>query len=235
MSALDARAIQRILISIGYDLGKTGADGVIGRMTTAAIAAFQQSRGLKVKWPGTIGPMTQAALVAASSDPSPRPIVLPWMEEAGRRLGLREREDNVELRAWLKSDGASVGDPAKLPWCGDFVETAVALTLPHEPLPANPYLARNWLKFGRPVPPAPGAVLVFWRASRTSIEGHVAFYVRENKDQFLILGGNQLNQVSETWIAKDRLLGARWPSTFDLPTTGAAWTTQSGANSANEA
>lgn len=45
MSALDARAILRILISIGYDLGKAGADGVIGRLTTAAITAFQASRG----------------------------------------------------------------------------------------------------------------------------------------------------------------------------------------------
>jgi hypothetical protein len=64
--------------------------------------------------------------------------------------------------------------------------------------------------------------------------GHIDFYLRENKDQFLILGVNQLNQISETWNAKDRLLSARWPNTFDLPATGADWTTQSGANSANE-
>jgi peptidoglycan hydrolase-like protein with peptidoglycan-binding domain len=171
MSALDARTIQRILISVSCDLGEARADGVIGRLTTAAITAFQTSRGPKIEWPGTIGPMTQAAIVAASGDPSRRPMVLPWMEEAKRRLGFKECEDSAALRARLKSDGASVGDPAKLPWCGDFVETAIALTLPHEPLPSNPYLARNWLTFGRLVASAPGAVLVFWRGARTCIEG----------------------------------------------------------------
>lgn len=235
MSSLDARAIQRILISLGYDLGAAGADGVIGRKTTSAIAAFQKDRALAIRWPGTIGPLTQSALLSASGGRASVPILLPWLEEARRRLGLDERDDNAELRAWLKSDGHTVGDPARLPWCGDFVETCIALTLPHEPLPANPYLARNWLKFGQPIEPATGAILIFWRGSRTGIEGHVAFCISQNERQFLIRGGNQLNQVRDSWIDKDRLLGARWPSTFDLPAAGAVWTTESGASSTNEA
>lgn len=234
MSALDARALQRILISLGYDLGPAGADGVIGRATVAAITAFQAVERVPVKWPGTVGPLTQAALLK-SAGKTAAPVLLPWMEEAGRRLGLHERGDNAELRAWLKSDGQTVGDPAKLPWCGDFVETCLALTLPHERLPANPYLARNWLKFGRSIEPAAGAILVFWRGSPKGIEGHVAFCLLQNSRQFLCRGGNQLNQIRDSWIDKDRLLGARWPTTFDLPTAAAPLTSQGGASSANEA
>ena len=235
---MDVRDLQQRLIALGYDLGPAGADGVIGRKTTAAIRQFQSEQGLSIKWPGTIGPLTQAALLVATpsvSTVSPDRVMLPWMAEASRRMGLHERTDGAELRAWLKSDGRTLGDPAKLPWCGDFVETCLALTLPHEPLPANPYLARNWTKFGRSVNPTPGAVMVFWRGSKAGTQGHVAFYLAENASQYRVRGGNQADEVSDTWIAKDRLLDARWPTTFDLPTTGATWTADAGVSSTNEA
>ncbi|MBS7539751.1 NlpC/P60 family protein [Ancylobacter lacus] len=235
---MDIRDIQRRLIALGYDLGPAGADGVLGRRTTAAVAQFQAAAGLVVKWPGTISAVTQAALIARTRDVAVAPdarLVLPWMAEASRRMGLHEREDNATLKAWLRSDGRTVGDPARLPWCGDFVETCIALGLPHEPLPANPYLARNWLTFGLSVSPTPGAVMVFWRGSRAGTDGHVAFYLGENASQYRIRGGNQADEVSDTWIAKDRLLGARWPTTFDLPSIGANVISGSGASSTNEA
>src|SRR5690606_20738309 len=113
------------------------------------------------------------------------------------------------------------GDPARNPWCGDFVETAIALTLPHESLPANPYLARNWLKFGLELGfPVLGAVAVFWRGSREGQSGHVGFVraTRTSDDAIIVRGGNQDNAVTDTVISHDRLLGYRWPVTFDFPT-----------------
>jgi uncharacterized protein (TIGR02594 family) len=160
----------------------------------------------------------------------------PWYQELLRRKGLHEVRDRTGLMAWLRSDGKTLGDPAKLPWCGDAIETAMALTLPTEPLPSNPYLARNWLKFGVPLGrPALGAVIVFWRGSKAGTSGHVGFYAGEDAQAYHVLGGNQSNAITIARLDKARLLGFRWPAKFPLPTTGAVHLTTSGALSRNEA
>ena len=139
---MDTATIQRALIRQGYDLGRFGADGAMGPLTRHAIAAFEAAHGLKAD-----GEPDSAFIKTLLGDPADAPW-LPWFEEAKRRMGLNENRDKAELSKFLRSDGSSVGDPTKLPWCGDFVETCMALALPDEPLPTNPYLARNWLKFG---------------------------------------------------------------------------------------
>ena len=148
--------IQTQLSKLGFDPGPV--DGIPGRQTTRAVIAFQRTRGLQDD--GVVGPKTLAALFSA------RPRVaagahLPWLELARRKKGLTEGRDNGELAKFLKSDGKTLGDPAKHPWCGDFVETCVALTLPGEHLPKNPYLARNWLDFGAEIAPTLGAIAVY--------------------------------------------------------------------------
>ena len=55
--------IQKALKTLGYDLGKYGADGIYGGVTEAAVKAFQEAKGLKVD--GIIGPETLAALEKA--------------------------------------------------------------------------------------------------------------------------------------------------------------------------
>jgi len=42
----DAKGIQEMLIDLGYDLGPCKADGRIGKMTSAAIRAFEEKEGL---------------------------------------------------------------------------------------------------------------------------------------------------------------------------------------------
>lgn len=215
------RDVQARLIELGYDLGPWGADNVNGTTTRKAIAAFQRDRKIPVTWPGTIdlrGGKTLQALFGAPQHVEAASLVVPWYAEATRRLGLHEKRNKIELAAWLKSDGETLGDPTVLPWCGDFVQTAIALTLPNEPLPVNPYLARNWLKFGVPLSyPALGAIAVFWRGSKTGTSGHVGFVRARRAGALLIRGGNQSDSVSDAWLADDRLLGLRWPSTFDPP------------------
>jgi uncharacterized protein (TIGR02594 family) len=169
---------------------------------------------------GLFGPLTKGAALAwigANGEPASRAVPatdLPWMAEAKRILGRHELRDNGWLRNWLRSDGKTLGDPAKLPWCGDFVETCIRLALPAEPLPGklgqNPYWARNWGLLGRATAPTYGAVLVFERGSG----GHVGFAVGQDSASFYVLGGNQSNAVTVARIAKDRLIGARWPATF---------------------
>ncbi|MBX7201143.1 MAG: TIGR02594 family protein [Rhodospirillaceae bacterium] len=141
------------------------------------------------------------------------PGTLPWISEAKSALGRHEARDRSWLMDWLKRDGRSLGDPAKNPWCGDFVETCIRIALPDEPLlgalGSNPYWARNWLQFGQEVQPIPGAVLIFERGSG----GHVGFAIGQDDTHFHVLGGNQSDAVTIARIAKSRLLGARWPAT----------------------
>ncbi|WP_138467507.1 peptidoglycan-binding protein [Poseidonocella sp. HB161398] len=207
---------QRRLIAHGFDPGTP--DGLWGRNTRNAVVAFQAARALPAT--GKLAEATVAMLRAAPgnvgepAEEAPGQDLLdrfPWMELALRKRGLHEQADNAELRKFLKSDGKTLGDPAQLPWCGDFVETCIAVTLPMSGLPANPYLARNWLKFGQDVDPCFGAVLVFWRGSRSGTSGHVGFYYSEDADSYHVLGGNQSNKVGISSIRKDRLLGARLP------------------------
>jgi len=188
------RLHQETLADAGYDPGPI--DGIWGPMTEAATAAF----------------------VAARGQPSAARLPkLPWVEELLSVFGWHEVRDSTKLRAWLKSDGATLGSPADLPWCGDAAETAIKRGLPTEPfagdLKANPYWARNWLGFGTPCQPVYGACAVFERGSG----GHVGFIVAQDSRSWHILGGNQGDRISVVAIDKRRLLGTRWPMTFANP------------------
>jgi uncharacterized protein (TIGR02594 family) len=221
--------IQLALAKRGFDTGLP--DGVWGRRTIAAVKGFQAKIGLTPD--GIAGTRTLTALFPL--DTAPIAMDPPWILEARRKMGLHEGRDRTALMAWLISDSKTLGDPSRLPWCGDFVETCIALTLPGEPMVANPYFATNWAKFGRELArPSIGAILVFFRNGG----GHVGFYVGEDDFAFHTLGGNQRNEVCIVRVAKDRLVnrgGIRWPSTFPLPTTGPVKRTLAGSLSQNEA
>jgi uncharacterized protein (TIGR02594 family) len=222
--------IQRRLAELGYTPGPL--DGVPGRLTLAAIKQFQRARNLTAD--GVVGPLTMAALFppAAGSAPAEMPAP-PWVTMARHKIGLNERTNNKTLRDWLASDGNTLGDPSKLPWCGDFMETCIALTLPDEPMVENPYYALNWRSFGVPITiVALGAIAPFSRQGG----GHIAMVVGQDQTYFHCLGGNQSNAVTITKIAKGRLAGSlRWPRTYPLPTEALPMTSIDATVSTNEA
>lgn len=208
------RDVQLQLKSKGFNPG--AIDGIQGRNTIAAIKAFQASVGILAD--GIVGPITAAKLfdnpVSSKSDLGAG--LPPWFELAMTKKGFNEGIGHADLAKFLRSDGESVGDPAKVPWCGDFVETCIALTLPTAVLPSNPYLARNWMGFGVNSRPYIGAVAVFWRTSKEhSSDGHVGFCAGLDSDRVYVLGGNQSNQVKVAPVSIDRLLGFRWPKGYE--------------------
>jgi hypothetical protein len=127
----DTKQIQKALRARGF-MGKDGkpltVDGEGGPNTNHAIMAFKRSVGLRAR--AFVGPITYAMLMAdgtaikkaipAGDDPT-------WFNEMLLMIGKHERRENAELSAWLRSDGATVGDPSKIPWCGDGVQTWVSM------------------------------------------------------------------------------------------------------------
>lgn len=219
--------IQQRLNTLGF--GPIDVDGVIGPQTDAAVIKFKKSVGLASR--PYIGPVTLAALFSNGELPPAPPIgapsvlvdVLPWDNELKKHMGQHEVRNNAELRKWLKSDGATLGDPAKLPWCGDAMETAIRLGLPDEwsqtdaTLRSNPYYALNWAKFGMPSDLRYGAIVSFKRKGG----GHIAelIGIDPKRGVLRVRGGNQSNTVSDTWIDQNRLYACRKPITWrhELP------------------
>jgi uncharacterized protein (TIGR02594 family) len=230
---MNPTTIQSALKAAGHYSG--ALDGIFGPRSRAAVDAALAAEGLAFTgWPfsrrmiairqwvlkgagfdpgaidGVEGPRTRAALYAFSK---PSGAALPWITEMEKAMGLHEVMDNDALRAWLRSDGSTLGDPAKLPWCGDFVETAMKLALPKEKLPANPYLARNWAEWGEDATRRYGAVIVFWRGRRIGTQGHVGFATAVDDERGLVevAGGNQRNEANRAWLGMDRILAWRAP------------------------
>lgn len=149
--------------------------------------------------------------------------MMAWMVIARQLLGTREvpgSANSATIMAWAKFVGvkdmgaAYTGDA--VPWCGLFV--AYCLKKAGLPVAEISLRARSWADWGanlREEALAYGAVLVFQREGG----GHVGFYVGEGTVRiggklvpaYRVLGGNQSDNVTETWIAKDRCIARRWP------------------------
>lgn len=207
--AYDVRAVQARLRELGFDPGPI--DGIQGPRTEAAIVAFKRSVGLRPR--PVVGPLTWSALMesAAGDDTD-----IPWLNEAVRMKGIHERRDRSTLRSWL-DDSVDWIDPVEIPWCGAFVATVLRKWRPDLQLPENPLGARNWSGWGERAPVQLGAILTFWRGSRTGSQGHVGFCWGEDGEAYHVLGGNQSDAVTVTRVARSRLLAARWPAGIPQP------------------
>ena len=67
----DVIYVQDILMALGYDLGRSGADGKFGTKTMEAVKKFQMEHGLDAD--GIVGPMTYEALENATGGDTPAP------------------------------------------------------------------------------------------------------------------------------------------------------------------
>jgi len=141
---------------------------------------------------------------------------LPWLETAKRLVGTDEipgSRSNPTILKWAKNLGGWIKNyytDDDIPWCGLFV----AHCMQHNNIPigiANPLSAREWNMFGQKTTPRYGCVMVFSRNGG----GHVGFLISHDDSSYHILGGNQSNTVNVTRVAKNRFLGARWPSGYE--------------------
>lgn len=135
-----------------------------------------------------------------------------WLNRAISQLGTKEipgRKHNPQIVEYHKTtEGAETQD--EVSWCSSFVNWC----FDKESIQGtNSKLARSWIRWGQSIPiaiPALGCVAVF-RRGNSSWQGHVGFYLRHDKLNVYILGGNQSNKVSVIAYPKNKLLGYRWP------------------------
>lgn len=80
-------AIQKYLVTIGYNVGPKGVDGVFGPKTEAAVKDFQTKHGIKVS--GRVGPPTKGKLAAAAA-------AKPTIDKANRDPNAEWNQDRKE-------------------------------------------------------------------------------------------------------------------------------------------
>lgn len=134
------------------------------------------------------------------------------LEAAGAYIGMTEwpgAEHNPKILDLFATVGHGQAQDDETPWCAAFVGSVLAsLGLPH----TGRLNARSYATYGQQVSiqdARPGDIVVFWRGSRTSWQGHVAFLVRFDGDRVIVRGGNQGNAVTDAPYAIDRIVAIR--------------------------
>jgi len=122
VEAASVKEYQQLLIARGYDLGPTGADGVKGPKTVAALMAFQVAEGIDRD--GLAGPITvgrlRSGVHGTAPAPSPAAVAPPFPLPAGSYFGPRSgpaasvsgyfshREDLRRWQAQMKARGWAI-------------------------------------------------------------------------------------------------------------------------------
>jgi uncharacterized protein (TIGR02594 family) len=169
---------------------------------------------------GIPGPKTRMAMVAYKhrqvtdviSD-----VLLENNDPTWLKIALLECEKNIEewkgenknnpeiLKYWTATFIREATD--EIPWCSAFVNWCMKEAVVER---TNAVQARSWLKWGRALDePQRGCVVVLRRGTGTST-GHVGFFMYEEHDTILVLGGNQSNSINIAPFNKNKVLAYRW-------------------------
>lgn len=145
-----------------------------------------------------------------------------WLSVAATHIGIHEipgAQSAPVIMRWATDLGVSsiyTGDA--VPWCALYMNRLMqACQLPTTGAGYDLLRARKFATWGQPLAGvALGAILVFTRPEGA----HVGLYLGETDTHYRIRGGNQLDAVSDTWIAKVRCVACRWPDGVALPAIG---------------
>ena len=135
------------------------------------------------------------------------------VDAANIYVGMNERQNRALLRDFMNVD------PVQTEWCAAFINSVLHDSgLPgSEYVHDNPLLARSFMSWGEEVigKPQTGDIVVFPRGNNRW-QGHVGFFVvsfyENGKEYYVILGGNQNDEVSyEAYESKRAIAIRRWP------------------------
>lgn len=168
---------------------------------------------LRVSADGQWGPISQQAFDKAISKPvvyatAPIPSRSPFLIGM-QDYGIREIPgtiNNAKIVQYFADTGNSWVKDDETAWCAAFVGSC----LERAGIASTKSLsARSYINWGHPTSaPKVGDIAVFQRDG-SAIEGHVAFFVREDGSNVVVFGGNQSNSVDIGSEPKSQLLGYR--------------------------
>lgn len=126
----------------------------------------------------------------------------------GTHEGTRRKPNPIVLAMYADAGHGEVSSDADVPWCAAFV--GACLKRAGYPNTQN-LMARSYATYGVACEPRAGCIVVLWRGSKTSGEGHVGFLVSHDASSVTLLGGNQGDAVSVARFSKSKVLAYRWP------------------------
>ena len=140
------------------------------------------------------------------------------MDVARSFVGKHEVEHAAAIGAFIVRMTGHKLDVRETPWCAAFVNAVLRASGFDG---TKSLQARSFLEFGTETQvPRPGDIAVFSRGDPNGRAGHVGFYVSEIKRNeqiyILIVGGNQMDAVSERLYPKSQLLGYRRPPAVNV-------------------
>lgn len=135
-----------------------------------------------------------------------------WLALARAEIGVKEfagEADNPKIMGYFRDAGFAGIDSETTSWCAGFANAC----LERSGVPGSKSLAaRSFLQWGKKVTsPKPGDIVVFWRNSPSSWQGHVGFFLSQSATHISVLGGNQGDAVKIANYPKNQLLGFREP------------------------
>lgn len=142
-----------------------------------------------------------------------------WLAHARTMLGTRETPgpgNTLAIMAWARDARAWLGaaySGDSVPWCGLFVAECVRVAGFKPPRGFVGLRAMQWASWGEALaidqPPPIGAIAVLKRDGG----GHVVFVTGLTPNgNFVGIGGNQKDAVTEATFTRERLVALRWPS-----------------------
>jgi uncharacterized protein (TIGR02594 family) len=213
----EVERLQKLLISKLTPRLQLVPDGFFGPDTYAAVRLFQASFGLNID--GVVTDEVWEALGHTAHDVIDAPMSVnnhsaPWMAFAVQEKGQREiagrfRHNPRILQYHATTTLAASTD--ETPWCSAFVNWCLSRA---GITGTNSAAARSWEGWGKVSAAIPGAItLLHDNGFQRGFGYHVGFLVQDAGSHYLLLGGNQHDEVRTSKYPKHswRLVALRWP------------------------
>lgn len=136
-----------------------------------------------------------------------------WYKEllaiVGEHEGTARKPNPVVQKLFADAGFPQIKNTAATAWCAAAVNAALER---HGIAGTKSLAARSFENWGDKLDaPRLGCVVVMWRNSPKSWEGHVGLFVKADATHVYVLGGNQSDSVSIAKFPLGRVLSYRWP------------------------
>jgi len=222
----EVKKLQELLNKILKPVPKLAVDGDFGPSTDAATKKLQAQLNIGID--GIVGPKTRLSMEAKLAGktvvkpPEVISISTDWMKIAQKEIGQKEISGSnanpkiIQYHATTTLKATS----DETAWCSSFVNWVLKEA---NIVGTKSAAAASWVTWGDASTAKSGAITVIRNASvanssLTATGNHVGLLVKETATHYMLLGGNQSDQVKISSFPKSSwtLRGYRWPKSAKL-------------------